>query len=85
MKGNLLPENQQPMPGNTMNTCSLREDPNSDDAWSYKRDEIDPSVLNELPLEIQAEVRAWIQPQKRANIVKRGSSIIHYFSPTANS
>ncbi|XP_047954916.1 DNA polymerase eta [Salvia hispanica] len=61
-------------------TCNSRTD-----AWSYKSDEIDPSVLNELPLEIQAEVRAWMQPQKRANVVKKGSSIAHYFSPTPNS
>ncbi|KAL3827725.1 hypothetical protein ACJIZ3_016527 [Penstemon smallii] len=66
-------------------TCSLVEDEFRSNAWNYKSDEIDPVVLNELPPEIQAEVRAWLQPQKRANTVKKGSSIIHYFSPTANS
>lgn len=49
--------------------------------WSYKADEIDQSVIDELPLEIQEEFRTWLRPQKRANIVKRGSSIAHYFSP----
>lgn len=64
----------------TSRICNSRTD-----AWSYKSDEIDPSVLNELPPEIQAEVRAWTQPQKQTNIVKKkGSSIAHYFSPSAN-
>lgn len=72
------------MTGATLSTCNLGQD-SRNDAWSYKSDEIDPAVLNELPPEIQAEVRAWVQPLKRANIVKRGSRIVHYFSPTANS
>ncbi|EYU43640.1 hypothetical protein MIMGU_mgv1a002155mg [Erythranthe guttata] len=77
---------QQPMSGTTLSTCNLGQDDLRSDTWrSYKSDEIDPSVLKELPPEIQAEVRASFQPQKRANIVKRGSSIDHYFSPTANS
>lgn len=75
----LLRETQQ------QSTCNLRQDDLRSDAWSYKSDEIDPTVLNELPTEIQAEVRAWFQPQKRANTVKRGSSIVHYFSPAADS
>lgn len=68
------------MTGITPRICNSRTD-----AWSYKIDEIDPSVLSELPPEVQAEVRASIRPQKRANIVKKGSSIAHYFSPTPNS
>ena len=52
------------------------------ESWNYNIDEIDPSVIDELPPEIQHEVRAWIRPQKRANIVKRGSTIAHYFSRT---
>lgn len=28
-------------------------------------DEIDPAVMNELPREIQDELRMWLQPQKR--------------------
>lgn len=54
-------------------------------AWSYNIDEIDPSVIDELPPEIQQEVRAWIRPHKRHNTVKRGSSIAHYFLPTKNT
>ncbi|XP_073154527.1 DNA polymerase eta isoform X2 [Henckelia pumila] len=55
-------------------------------SWNYKSDEIDPVVLNELPPEIQAEVRALLlQPQNQAKTVKRGSSIVHYFLPKKNS
>ncbi|KAM6575004.1 hypothetical protein CsatA_023331 [Cannabis sativa] len=52
------------------------------EAWSYKIDEIDPSVVDELPPEIQDEVRSWLRPLKRSNIAKQGSSIAHYFLPT---
>lgn len=51
------------------------------EAWDYKIDEIDPSVIDELPQEIQAEVRSWFRPLKRPNTVKRSSTIAHYFSP----
>ncbi|XP_059435481.1 DNA polymerase eta isoform X2 [Corylus avellana] len=54
------------------------------EAWGYKVDEIDPSVVDELPPDIQEEVRAWIRPHKRPNVVKRGSSIAHYFLPAKN-
>ncbi|XP_024157499.1 DNA polymerase eta isoform X1 [Rosa chinensis] len=43
--------------------------------WSYNNDEIDPSVIDELPPEIQQEVRAWLRPHKRQNVAKQGSSI----------
>ncbi|XP_062161132.1 DNA polymerase eta isoform X1 [Alnus glutinosa] len=54
------------------------------EAWGYKVDEIDPSVVDELPPDIREEVRAWLRPHKRPNIVKRGSSIAHYFLPAKN-
>lgn len=53
--------------------------------WSYNTDEIDPSVIDELPPEIQQELRAWLRPHKRQNVVKRGSSIADYFLPTRNA
>ncbi|PRQ30119.1 putative DNA-directed DNA polymerase [Rosa chinensis] len=53
--------------------------------WSYNTDEIDPSVIDELPPEIEEEVRAWLRPHKRQNVVKRGSSIADYFLPTRNA
>ncbi|GKB49900.1 DNA polymerase eta [Tanacetum coccineum] len=63
---------------------SLNQNVQTTNAWSYKVDEIDQSVIEELPLEIQQEFRTWLRPQKRPNTVKRGSSIAHYFSPTKN-
>ncbi|XP_061358813.1 DNA polymerase eta [Gastrolobium bilobum] len=55
--------------------------PQGRQAWSYNIDEIDPSIIDELPPEIQDEFRAWLRPYKRTNVVKRGSSITHYFLP----
>lgn len=49
--------------------------------WSYNLDEIDQSVIEELPLEIQQEFRTLFRPKKRVNTVKRGASIANYFSP----
>ncbi|KAL5539938.1 hypothetical protein UlMin_037223 [Ulmus minor] len=53
-----------------------------EEAWRYNIEEIYPSVINELPPEIQEEVRDWLRPYKRS---KRGSSIAHYFMPTRRS
>lgn len=55
------------------------------EAWKYRNDEIDPSVIDELPPEIQEEIRAWLRPLKRPSVPKHGSSIDHYFSPTKNT
>ncbi|XP_037496606.1 DNA polymerase eta isoform X2 [Jatropha curcas] len=52
------------------------------EAWNYRIDEIDPSVIDELPPEIQNEIRVWLRPHKRPTVVKRGSTIAHYFSRT---
>ncbi|KAL1224003.1 DNA polymerase eta [Cardamine amara subsp. amara] len=54
--------------------------------WGYKLDEIDQSVLDELPVEIQREVRSFMRPNKRFNVGKSkgdgsASSIAHYFQP----
>ncbi|KAK1410898.1 hypothetical protein QVD17_37440 [Tagetes erecta] len=53
-------------------------------SWRYNVDEIDQTVVEELPPEIQEELRTWLRPQKQANTVKRGSSIAHYFTPNKN-
>ncbi|KAF6136576.1 hypothetical protein GIB67_016032 [Kingdonia uniflora] len=50
--------------------------------WSFNVEDIDPSVVDELPPEIQDEIRGLLRPVKRANTAKRGSSISHYFSPS---
>ncbi|XP_047150788.1 DNA polymerase eta isoform X2 [Vigna umbellata] len=73
-------------------TCNEEIDTNKDgcsvgvsqgrEAWSsYNIDEIDPSIIDELPPEIQQEFRTLLRPQKRPNVAKRGSSIKHYFLP----
>lgn len=54
--------------------------------WGYKIDEIDQSVFDELPVEIQRELRNFIRPNKRLNAGKSkgdgsASSIAHYFPP----
>lgn len=49
--------------------------------WGFNIEEIDPSVVDELPLEIQQEIRGWMHPSKRTSTAKRGSTIAHYFSP----
>ncbi|XP_010481711.1 PREDICTED: DNA polymerase eta-like isoform X2 [Camelina sativa] len=55
--------------------------------WGYKIDEIDQSVLNELPVEIQRELRRFLHPNKRLNTNSKSkgdgstSSIAHYFPP----
>ncbi|KAK1256575.1 hypothetical protein QJS04_geneDACA025003 [Acorus gramineus] len=49
--------------------------------WEFNIEDIDPSVVDELPLEIQREVRGWLRPLKRPAIGKQGSSIDHYFAP----
>lgn len=54
--------------------------------WGYKIDEIDQSVFDELPVEIQRELRSFLGPSKRPNTGKSkgdgsASSIAHYFPP----
>ncbi|XP_077244407.1 Y-family DNA polymerase H isoform X2 [Tasmannia lanceolata] len=66
-------------------TPSLDRVARTNEIWEYKVEEIDPNVIDELPLEIQEEVRGWFRPLKRANTVKRGSSISHYFLPAKKS
>ncbi|XP_065853636.1 DNA polymerase eta isoform X2 [Euphorbia lathyris] len=52
------------------------------ETWNYKIDDIDPSVVDELPKEIQDEIRAWLPQNKRCNVGKRGCTISHYFPPS---
>ena len=51
------------------------------DTWALNIEDIDPSVIDELPLEFQREVQGWLHASKRQNTTKRGSTIAHYFSP----
>ncbi|KAK3432509.1 hypothetical protein EUGRSUZ_D00012 [Eucalyptus grandis] len=66
---------------NSIHGDSLSEDVQRREMWRYNVDEIDPSVIDELPSEIQEEVRAWLRPQKRqANSARRSVGIADYFS-----
>ncbi|OVA15708.1 DNA-repair protein [Macleaya cordata] len=61
---------------------SLDRDKQRRETWdNFKIEEIDPSVIDELPPEIQDEVRGWLRPLKHAKTAKKGSSIAHYFLP----
>lgn len=53
--------------------------------WNYKVDEIDISVIEELPPEIQKELWSWLRPHKRSNTANRGSTIARYFLPYKSS
>ncbi|KAJ6347172.1 hypothetical protein OIU76_003797 [Salix suchowensis] len=90
-----LEENQAELPRGSLaesrsNDGSYNLDQNAQRAWNYKIDEIDHSIVDELPSEIQDEIRVWLQARqqpgmvKRPSIIKRGS-IAHYFSPARNT
>ncbi|XP_023003557.1 DNA polymerase eta isoform X1 [Cucurbita maxima] len=69
-------------------TSELRLSDNGEvrgERWNYNVDEIDISVIDELPPEIQKEVWCWIRPRKRSNTVNRGSTISRYFLPSKSS
>ncbi|KAI8020330.1 DNA polymerase eta [Camellia lanceoleosa] len=86
IEAELRKENLLTQTGTHSGMSILDRDDMRRDAWDYKIDEIDPTVVNELLPEIQEELQVWLRPQKRvANIGKRGSSIAHYFLPTKNT
>ncbi|XP_074312139.1 DNA polymerase eta isoform X3 [Silene latifolia] len=53
-----------------------------DKRWSYNVHEIDQTIIEELPPDIQEELRGWMQPLKQAkhHISGKGKSITSYFS-----
>ncbi|XP_078428686.1 Y-family DNA polymerase H isoform X2 [Wolffia australiana] len=54
--------------------------------WRFNVEDVDLSIVKELPPEIQQEVQTWIKSSKRTNPAKRpGSSISHYFAPVKKS
>ncbi|KAL7238456.1 hypothetical protein ACSBR2_004538 [Camellia fascicularis] len=86
IEAELRKENLLTQTGTHSGMSILGRDDMRRDMWDYKIDEIDPTVVKELPPEIQEELQVWLRPQKRvANIGKRGSSIAHYFLPTKNT
>ncbi|XP_042512206.1 DNA polymerase eta isoform X2 [Macadamia integrifolia] len=77
-----LPLKRSPEEENIVSQPSSDHSQQRREMWTYRVDEIDPSVIDELPPEIQEEVRGWLRPLKRANPVKRGSSITNYYLPS---
>lgn len=87
MWGNLSERNQTerqegPSEGCDDATARSNQTEQQHEIWNFNVEDVDPSVIDELPLEIQREVRGWLHSAtKRTNMTKRGSSIAHYFSP----
>lgn len=54
---------------------------NKTESWKYNADNIDLTVIDELPLEIQNELKEWLRPYKQAKMAKK-HSIADYFSPS---
>lgn len=52
--------------------------------WSYNAHEIDPTIVEELPADIQEELRSWMLPLKQHHSAKR-SHITSYFLPSKDS
>lgn len=68
----------------TTDRCGSDQIQQRSESWKLRIEEIDPSVIDELPKEIQDEIQAWLRPSKRPHRVKRGFTIADYFSPSKN-
>ncbi|KAL6616091.1 hypothetical protein ACP70R_038361 [Stipagrostis hirtigluma subsp. patula] len=53
----------------------------SSNTWMFNIEDIDPAVVEELPPEIQREIKGWVRPSKHASTKRRGSTISSYFPP----
>ncbi|KAI8024457.1 DNA polymerase eta [Camellia lanceoleosa] len=77
----LCKENLLKQTGTHSGMSILGRDEMRRDVWDYKIDEIDPTVVKELPPEIQEELQVWLRPQKRvANIGKLPIAILYGFN-----
>lgn len=56
-------------------------EPSGSNPWLFNVEDIDPAVVEELPLEIQREIQGWIRPSKEPSTKRRGSTISSYFPP----
>ncbi|XP_039140370.1 DNA polymerase eta-like [Dioscorea cayenensis subsp. rotundata] len=61
------------------NSTHVNETMQTSTAWHLNVEDVDPSVIDELPLEIQREVRGWLRLPKHVQATKRGSDITQYF------
>ncbi|KAI3987471.1 hypothetical protein MKX01_017169 [Papaver californicum] len=57
------------------------------ETWNnFNIEEIDPSVIDELPQEIQDEVRGWLRPLEHSKAMNtKGSNIAWYFLPAKDT
>ncbi|XP_031098658.1 DNA polymerase eta isoform X2 [Ipomoea triloba] len=78
--GSPCQESEASSPGTSMDPTGQNDQRRHARSYYYNINEIDPAVVNELPQEIQDEVRAWLRPRKQANTTKKGSDITSYFS-----
>ncbi|XP_019182065.1 PREDICTED: DNA polymerase eta isoform X2 [Ipomoea nil] len=79
-RGSPCKESEASPPGTSMDPTGQNDQRRHAGSYYYNINEIDPAVVNELPQEIQDEVRAWLRPRKQANTTKKGSDITSYFS-----
>ncbi|KAI3883766.1 hypothetical protein MKX03_010434 [Papaver bracteatum] len=65
----------------------LRRDGRRRETWNnFNIEEIDPSVIDELPQEIQDEVRGWLRPLKYSKAINsKVSNIARYFLPAKDT
>ncbi|KAL6845184.1 hypothetical protein ACP4OV_024679 [Aristida adscensionis] len=63
------------------NTTNSGDHSGSSNTWMFNIEDIDPAVVEELPPEIQREIKGWIRPSKLASTKRRGSTISSYFPP----
>nr|GMD74289.1 DNA polymerase eta isoform X1 [Ipomoea batatas] len=78
--GSPCKESEASSPGTSMDPTGQNDQRRHARSYYYNINEIDPAVVNELPQEIQDEVRAWLRPRKQANTTKKASDITSYFS-----
>ncbi|XP_062206919.1 DNA polymerase eta isoform X2 [Phragmites australis] len=63
------------------NNISTGGDQSAGNTWMFNVEDIDPAVVEELPPEIQREIKGWIHPSKHLTTKRRGSTISSYFPP----
>ncbi|XP_056693941.1 DNA polymerase eta isoform X3 [Spinacia oleracea] len=86
----LKPEPNGTLKDTSVPTCSggsslqSGENQGKRERWSYDVHEIDPTIMEELPADIQEELRSWMRPLKQHQSAKR-SSITSYFLPSKDS
>ncbi|KAL6616092.1 hypothetical protein ACP70R_038362 [Stipagrostis hirtigluma subsp. patula] len=71
----------RPADRNNTIKCGGDHSGSSSNSWMFNIEDIDPAVVEELPPEIQREIKGWVRPSKHASTKRRGSTISSYFPP----